>query len=458
MLCVHKTVNGVSEKMGGITENIIISFIMGLRVFTIINNLKAVKFSGKRMLFCVFGNMAIALLGIYTEKFLILPISIIFMTLFLFYISRSIYNSIIVMIIIDSIAAISDIVTATILLNLLKSEYFLIKNSVWGGLLLYLMLLIFSYIISKGIYLVFFREKIEIQSLKKGTLKKNSIPLIYVSISLCLIYLNGAIYRWFFLGKYKRVVSIQMVFIAIYFILGFITIYFSNKNSRRQMDYDNTVKEFEQLKEYTYTIENIIDESKKFRHDYINILSTINGYIQDKDLDGLEKYFGDEILQQGLKIRNSKYINLQNLKISGLKGLLSSKITKASALNIEINIEIIEVIEDISVNNLDMARILGILLDNAIESAVLTKDKKVNIAIMKNENCIVFIISNSFSGYISSINKLYKKGFSTKGENRGLGLCIVKDIIKKYPNILLNTEVENKLFKQELLVCNKNKQ
>ena len=357
-----------------------------------------------------------------------------------------------------SIAALSDIITAAILLNLLKSEYLFIKNSVWGGMSLYFLLLLFSYLISKGIYIIFFREKIEIQSLKKGTFKKNIILLIYSSLSLCLIYLNGVIYKWFFFGKYNRVVSIHMVFIALYFILGVLTIYFSNENNKRQMEHDNTIKEFKQLKEYTDTIENIIEESKKFRHDYINILATINGYIQDKDLKGLEKYFGDEILQQSLIMKNNKYTSLQNLKISGLKGLISSKITKASALNLEINTEIIEVIEDIAVNNLDMARILGILLDNAIESAALTKDKKLNIIIMKNKNCIIFIISNSFLGYISSINQLYKKGFSTKGENRGLGLSIAKDIIKKYPNILLNTDIENNLFKQELLICNKNKQ
>ena len=457
MLCIHKTVSGASEEMGSIAENIIIAFIMGLRIFTIINNLKAVKFSNKRMLLCIFGNMMIALFGIYTDKFLILPFSIIFTIMFLGYINKSIYNSIIVLIIMYSIAALSDIITAAILLNFLKPEYFFIRNSVWGGMSLYFLLLLFSYLISKGIYIIFFREKIEIQNLKKGTFKKNIILLIYSSLSLCLIYLNGVIYKWFFFGKYNRVVSIHMVFIALYFILGILTIYFSNENNKRQMEHDNTIKEFKQLKEYTDTIENIIDESKKFRHDYINILSTINGYIQDRDLNGLEKYFGDEILQQSLIMKNNKYTSLQNLKISGLKGLISSKITKASALNLETNTEIIEVIEDIAVNNLDMARILGILLDNAIESAALTKDKKLNIVIMKNENCIIFIISNSFLGDISSINRLYKKGFSTKGENRGLGLSIVNDIIKEYPNILLNTEVENNLFKQELLVCNKNK-
>lgn len=68
MLCIHKTVSGVSEEMGSITENIIIAFIMGLRVFTIINNLKAVKFSNKKMLLCVFGNMMIALFGIESVK------------------------------------------------------------------------------------------------------------------------------------------------------------------------------------------------------------------------------------------------------------------------------------------------------------------------------------------------------------------------------------------------------
>lgn len=52
---------------------------------------------------------------------------------------------------------------------------------------------------------------------------------------------------------------------------------------------------------------------------------------------------------------------------------------------------------------------------------------------------------------------MYDEGFSTKGKNRGIGLNIVKDTVEDYSNILLNTEIKDNLFKQELVVCNENK-
>ncbi|MBZ9621687.1 GHKL domain-containing protein [Clostridium sp. FP2] len=443
--------------MEGIIKNIVVSLILGISIFVIINNLKAIKFNNKSILFCILGNMMIGVCGIYTQEFLTLPLSVMFMFIFLFLVSRSIYNSIMIMTSMYFISAISDAICTIILLNILKIDYIFIKEDIWMAIILHLMILFFSYVISKVIFQFFFRKKIQLQGVREVTLKNNIIVLIYVSLSLLLIYLNRVIYKYFFAGTSKRIVSINMSLIFVYFIFGFITIYFSSKNIKKQMTYDNRLKEFEQMMEYTDIIENMIDESRKFKHDYINILSTINGYIQDKDLNGLEKYFSDEILHEGAKVRDNKYFNLQNIRISGLKGLLSAKIINASSLNLEVNTEIIEVIEDISVNSIDVFRVIGILLDNAIEAAVLTEDKKFDIVIINNDDSIVFIISNSFLGRIQPINKLYKKGFSTKGKNRGLGLGIVKDIIENYPNILLNTEINNNLFKQELVVYNKSK-
>ena len=45
---------------------------------------------------------------------------------------------------------------------------------------------------------------------------------------------------------------------------------------------------------------------------------------------------------------------------------------------------------------------------------------------------------------------IFKKGFSTKGENRGLGLSNVQNIISHYPNVSLRTISHDHSFRQEL--------
>ena len=75
--------------------------------------------------------------------------------------------------------------------------------------------------------------------------------------------------------------------------------------------------------------------------------------------------------------------------------------------------------------------ILGIFLDNAIEAAAGSERKVVNFYVVEKNNKITVDISNSFSDTGLKLDDINKKGVSSKGENRGLGLYKVKEIIKK---------------------------
>ncbi|MDU1348024.1 sensor histidine kinase [uncultured Clostridium sp.] len=317
----------------------------------------------------------------------------------------------------------------------------------------YIMILFFVAVVAKGIYSISVRKNVKITELISFV--NNIIILIYIGLALLSIHINKKISSYYFGNTGRKIIKINIVLICIYFILGFIKIYYNKKNIKKQIIYEQNSKNLQNLMEYSNVMENMIDESRRFRHDYVNILSTINGYIEDKDIYGLETYFREEILCKSLKKKCSKLFNLKNIKISSIKGLLSSKIITALDLNLNVHIEINEIIDSISVDIIDICRVLGILLDNAIESASFTESKNFNIAVIKTNNCIIFIISNSFSEQIHSVSKLYDEGFSTKGKNRGIGLNIAKDTIEDYPNVLLNTEIEDNLFKQELIIYNR---
>ena len=53
-------------------------------------------------------------------------------------------------------------------------------------------------------------------------------------------------------------------------------------------------KEYTQLKEYTDLLENVSTDLRKFKHDYINILLTLGGYIDEGDLNGLKEFYNKE--------------------------------------------------------------------------------------------------------------------------------------------------------------------
>lgn len=57
---------------------------------------------------------------------------------------------------------------------------------------------------------------------------------------------------------------------------------------------------------------------------------------------------------------------------------------------------------------------------------------------------------NNFVNYNIPIGKLEQENFSTKGENRGLGLFNVRKILAGYENVYKTTEISNGYFIQKL--------
>ncbi len=208
-----------------------------------------------------------------------------------------------------------------------------------------------------------------------------------------------------------------MTIIMVYIVI----IHFKN-----DLEYENKKIQFESLQEYTLNLESMYNDMRKFKHDYINILSSMAGYFEYKDFEKLEKFFNKKILKLSENISNENYKldKLQNIKIVELKGILSSKVIEAQELGIDLFIDIMEPIQFIKMDIIDLCRSIGILLDNAIEAAILCKVPSVKIGIINKKNSTCILIINSCLDDTPPIYKMFAYGFSTKGSNRGAGLVI----------------------------------
>ena len=72
--------------------------------------------------------------------------------------------------------------------------------------------------------------------------------------------------------------------------------------------------------------------------------------------------------------------------------------------------------------------------------------------INENRGKIEIEISNTYTDKALIVEKIFEKGESSKGKNRGLGLYKAKEIIKKYPGVELKTQVDKELFMQKLII------
>ena len=204
---------------------------------------------------------------------------------------------------------------------------------------------------------------------------------------------------------------------------------------------------------YTNHIESLTDELRIFKHRYNNIMLTISGYLNDNDIEGLNNCMRDVIRKSQAKNDNKNFSELKKIKDSGIKSLLIDKIIKIeNTRKISAEIFINKEIRNFYIDTFDMVNILGILTDNAIEESMKVDDPKIIINIIDTNKYIVFSIANKFKDK-PDISRIFKKGFSTKGVNRGIGLYDLQKIINESQNLMLNTKItDDGYFFQEIKI------
>ncbi|WP_010234544.1 sensor histidine kinase [Clostridium arbusti] len=284
--------------------------------------------------------------------------------------------------------------------------------------------------------------------------------ILIISIPLTIIIEGIYIFTFPYLVDREKIDFILGNFVPevlplIAIILTSIIVYNYDKSVEYRVKLKREIEEKHEIEQYSNIIEDMYSETRRFKHDYINMLSPLKEYIDDSDLEGLREFFYNNIinLDKDIKWNNSNIDKLKYIKVTGLKAILSTKLIKAISMKIDIKVDIVEDILSVYMNIMDLCRIMGILMDNAIEAAGECEDAKICICIVNKNSYIVIVVQNNFFGKKPLIHKIYKEGFSTKGKGRGLGLYTVKDIInKKYDNVFLNTAIENNMFIQELWI------
>ena len=242
-------------------------------------------------------------------------------------------------------------------------------------------------------------------------------------------------------------IAITFINIAAIILSFFLSIYNTSKNT----SHIRAEQELEFQRNYTSTLETLVDNLRTFKHDFDNTLQLLYGYIEIGSIDGLKKTF-HQVLDESKTISSLSKLNPDKIKNPHLYGLLSSKNNLAIENNISLNIDINGNIENIDMKIFDFSRILGIFLDNAIEATLDAKYKKICFTMKEKNNCIEILIQNTYNQLALSTTEMFDKGNSSKGENRGLGLYEVKKLLSKYKNSNLETYIEDCYFCQKLTI------
>lgn len=291
--------------------------------------------------------------------------------------------------------------------------------------------------------------------LKVSWLYVNKLYLVLLAVTLLVFFILIDLSTPAKVRSIEDMKTIAVV-IIVYFITFAILVIMISITASRELTYRRNKQEIEDYYKYTLQIEEINNHMRKFRHDYINMLSTMSEYLREDDLEGLKAYYEKHIhpIKDHFEHNALKLNGVEKLKVREIKGMMTTKIIEAQEHHINISVEVADEIMEINMPIIDLSRVLGIIMDNAIEASLSVEDPMIQIAFIQTDVSVLIVIMNKAPEDLPKLHTLFKEGFSTKGSNRGLGLSTLKEITDSTDNVLLDTKIDNQYFIQKLEILN----
>ena len=198
------------------------------------------------------------------------------------------------------------------------------------------------------------------------------------------------------------------------------------------------------MRDYARRMESLYEEIRTFRHDQRNILATMQHYIDAENTKELKEYFHKTILCSVPVLSDDGFTlgRLHRLEDDAVKSLLYTKAVAILNHDISFELEIAEKVPLLPIDSLTLCRILGILLDNALEASLDSAERLLRIAIVTMDTAVLFSITNSTRPLPVPVNNLLKRGYSSKEGHEGIGLATATALLDRIPQADLSIKYE----------------
>ena len=235
-------------------------------------------------------------------------------------------------------------------------------------------------------------------------------------------------------------------------------------NISSEMKMETLTKHYQEIFEYSKANGELITEYKMQVHENKNHLLMIKGLL-DGPKKEVKKYI-DTLLTEITE--NKKQCNywlseLKYIPLAGIRNFINYKLIKLKELGAEIEVFVSSELENIDASSISekeynqLSTILGVVLDNMLESVKANEEKLISINIYLEDNKIHAEFVNNFSGDIN-LTRLNEIGYTTKGERHGIGLPLVAKIIRTNNRFDCEPRIMDNFFVQHISIKLFNKQ
>lgn len=413
------------------------AYVSMLLFCTVLN----IKYTKKQQLVYVF---AISLFSIFSKFIIPTPygsfINAIAMVLFIIFILKvTLFKAIFALFIPFLATAVLESIIARLYYITFNVDYIIGMNIPLQRLIGTL----FMYFMIYCLYLLIKYFKLNIPKIEILDKKKKILLVISTVFGIILICTQIYTVAFYVTNIPLFVILISVSSLIAYFVISLYTIF-------TVAELETTSMKLEEAELYNKTLQILHDNIRAFKDDFWNIVQGIGGYIGKNDMEGLKKYYA-KLVEDCQQVNNLTALSPSVVNNPAVYNVLAHKYHMADELGIKINLDVFMDLNELNINSYELTRILGILMNNAIEASKECEDKTINVTFRKDNKrpMQLIIIENTYKDKNIDTEKIYEKGYSTKEGNTGLGLWEIRQIMKKHNNLNLYTTKNSEYFSQQ---------
>lgn len=276
---------------------------------------------------------------------------------------------------------------------------------------------------------------------------RNFCYIIVVGIVICLALL---VMVMIMVHENKVCLMLYLALIAMLLLGTLVVDYREKKNAAWG-------KRLIELYEYAKESDAVITEYRMALHESNNTLLAIKGMLGG-DVDEIRDYVDNAIKKRrNITVPKDNFGALNYIPVPSIRYFLSGKICAikdiGSSVELFISPEIVKIKDYVGMVDCwnDLYIVLGVVLDNVINSLKEAPDKLCSIQMYLENNILHFEFANTFND-TANVRKIAKTGYKTKNANHGVGLSLVDDVLKKKKYYSLETDIVDNFFVQKLKI------
>lgn len=276
---------------------------------------------------------------------------------------------------------------------------------------------------------------------------RNFCYIIVIGIVICLALL---VMVMIMVHENKVCLMLYLALIAMLLLGTLVVDYREKKNAAWG-------KRLIELYEYAKESDAVITEYRMALHESNNTLLAIKGMLGG-DVDGIRDYVDNAIKKRrNITVPKDNFGALNYIPVPSIRYFLSGKICAikdiGSSVELFISPEVVKIKDYVGMVDCwnDLYIVLGVVLDNVINSLKEAPDKLCSIQMYLENNILHFEFANTFND-TANVRKIAKTGYKTKNVNHGIGLSLVDEVLKEKKYYSLETDIVDNFFVQKLKI------